>query len=241
MDKKALFGLILVVSSLLMMSISVSLPWYQVRMETGDEVTHVDAYFDYRETTVQNDGEETTETESYDDLPTVKTVMDNTYGVFCIALFVLVLGMVSIIFNMLEKISKNATGLLLVLGVLFLLLTPLYFMYALPPAVGEDLNVQGGPNEKMGEQFFGSNNHINYAEWGGASGWYLTLLAAGITGTAALLLFLSTPRTREAPIGRAEIRRSTQLETSEEEPNKPKPTYEGKKTVFEEDEGWIRY
>ncbi len=241
MDRKALFGLILVVSSLLMMSISITLPWYQVTMETGNEVTHVDAYFDYTETTVDQDGEETTETEYYDDLPAVKKVMDNTYGVFCIALFVLVIGMVSVVLYMLEKISKNAAGLLLVLGTLFLLLVPLYLMFALPPAVGEDLNVEGGPNEEMGEKFFGSNDHTYTTTWGAGSGWFLTLLAAGVTGVSAVLLLSSKPRLREAPIGRAKLRRSTQIDTSKEKPEKPKPNYEGKNTIFEDEDGWIRY
>ena len=245
MDRKALFALILCVSSLILMSVSVPRPWYQLSMESGGVETQIDVFFEHGEITVYEDGEVSTTTDNYDNRPNIKTVMGNTYGLICLGLFVLVIGLMVIVLNILEKIGNRSTAILLVFAAVFILLTPLYMMFALPPAIGDDFaDLEGTgmlPVEPMSETFFGSNEDVNNAKWGGGPGWFLTIFTAVFIGTAAMLLLFSRHRTRVAPIGRAELRRSTQLRTSEDSSNESQPTYEGRKTVIEEDEGWIRY
>ncbi len=243
MDKKAIFGLILCLGALLLMSISYSLPWYQVRIDSAQDEMHIDVYFDYSEVKVIEDGEEYLETDDLEYQPAIKTVLNNTRGIFLIGLFILIIGMAFIVLKTLDKVNKNTATFVLILGALFLLLAPIYFMCALPPAIGEDFETSGSshvlPVEGMSKQFSGSNEQESV--WGGGPGWYLVFIAAGMTVASAISLFVSRNRVMDAPIGRAELRRSTQLGASEQEPETSEPTYEGKNTVFEDDEGWIRY
>ncbi len=258
MDKKVFLGLLFCLGAVVLIIISVSMPWYQVRIDASTDVpfvgtvelrSEVDADFNHIKTETVTNGNRETEINDYDEMPNVKSVMKNTRAILILGLLILIVGILGVFLKMADKMDKNIVAILLVVGFVFILLAPVYLMLELPDAIGEDLDeLDDVAIDKMSREFSGTDERrrdflgfvteVN-TKWGGGPGWYLAFFAAGLAAIAALALFLSAPRAYSVPMGNSRPEPRMRVKRSAKEPeNIP---FDGKKTIIDEDEGMINY
>ncbi len=267
MDKKAFLGLMFCLGAVILIIISVSMPWYQFRAEGSGSIdlgsirieSDVDAHFDRLKTetvtTVEMGDSSTqnrdTDIDDYEELPAVKGVLNNTRVILVLGLLILIMGILGVIMKMAEKMDKNIVGIILVVGCVLILLAPIYLMVELPSAIGEDLEeLDDVAIDKMSREFSGSDERRREflgvvtevkTRWGGGPGWYLAFFAAGLAVMGAVALFLSEPRRYSAPISNSEPLPRRRVKRPAIQPEQTKGPHDGPKTIIDEDEGMINY
>jgi hypothetical protein len=185
--------------ALVLLGVSLMVPWYSVTVDwvNGNSV-HEYTLQEYR-----HDGMDSDETISYSDDefddPNVAQVYNNTLYLTITAFILTIILMIFILLIGLKKTGMVKLGVILgILAFIFSLAAPIYLMGALPAAYTEEYKESEAtvnPKTKQMDSFFGEEN-INVAGtdydrvWGGATGWYLAIVAFVFTLLASIILMV---------------------------------------------------
>ncbi|MGM0510378.1 MAG: hypothetical protein ACQESD_04540 [Thermoplasmatota archaeon] len=205
--KKSLIGLAFVVLALILLCLSVFLPWYSVHIKSESRGYYTDmnmefdyyAYFDHWEVVTENNGNTNEDMDKYDDGSDIKGVFGLTRILAVIAIIATILGVVGLILLRDGKLDKKIVSIIIILAFIFSLLAPLYLMTSLPGAL-ENQNVNyAGTGDDITEKFFGSDeassDFYEYesdtkVRWGGDLSWFLVIAAAALNGIGAVTAFM---------------------------------------------------
>jgi len=212
MKKKAMIGAVFAIVALILLSLTFVTPWYyfDLEMEVEGQESTIESrnYFDEAEVTTQiADGDEETETEEYDEDDESTSVFHNTRILIIVAIIGTALGIAGAFVVSLGKLSPKIGSLLILVGLIFALIAPVYMMIELPDAIEEDMEDDIGPGfefmESLGESFFGSESGTTTTEfgatveydssWGGTTAWFLSLAAAAVNLIALSLVITTRP------------------------------------------------
>ncbi len=206
MQKKALVGMILVLVALIMIGISLAMPWYSAELTVkgyGEpDTTSLDYYFDHRDINWMNK----TTSYSYDEEGiqnlTFVSTFETTQMLVYLGLLGCVIGIIGASIVMQGKMNQKIGALLILVAVIFSLIAPLYLMSSLPGAFNEDFGDDESFPDNMGTDFFGSqkyesdlpfSNATYEATWGGSTGWFLPIIAMALCVIALILVATSKP------------------------------------------------
>ncbi len=198
--------MILVIVALLLMAMSMVMPWYTIKAKASmsgvSSEVEINYYLDRSE--IKALGE--TQTFDYDDESAEKSEALNVFRTT--RLFVLlglvgcILGLAGAILVMTEKMSNKVGAIFVLIALILALLAPFYMMFMLPGAFKADFDEAGGASEVlpsgMSESFFGSQEQsisgvsTEYS-WGGGIGWIFALIAFFIILIALILVGRSSP------------------------------------------------
>lgn len=214
MEKKAMIGAILCIGAVVLLGLTFMMPWYSVQMDGSGEYQgssysvdgQVDAYFDHTETDtkVTVEGQEMMdehESDDYNESADTANVFSNTRIFTVIAMIGSSLGVVGAVLVSVGKLDKKIGTVLILIGLIFAIVTPIYLYFELPSAMENEMDDSGnlgGDLSGMGDSFFGSDN-ITYegiemdVNWGGSTSWYMTFIAAALNGVGMALVLLSEP------------------------------------------------
>ncbi len=205
--KKSFIGLVFTALALILLCLSVFLPWYSVhiRSESSGYFTEMEmnhdyyAYFDHWEVRTENNGNTNEDMDKYDDESDIKGVFGLTRIITIIAILTTILGVVGLILLRDGKIDKKLVSVMIIAAFIFSLLAPLYLMSSLPGAL-ENQNVNyAGTGDEITEKFFGSDDSSSdfyeyqsdtKVKWGGDLSWFLAIAAAALNGIGALTAFM---------------------------------------------------
>jgi multisubunit Na+/H+ antiporter MnhG subunit len=188
--------------AVIMMGISMALPWYVVSTELAGEKAETTYSFSGISMDIGNG----TESRGWGEEP-LDELYDNQAGVYTIAMIMTILGLVFAILLLIGAImAKKGKGkkLAVIFGLLafiFCLLAPILFMAMHPGAVAQDYKDNSGaepegkgPHDSfMGEEkqeFF--NMEIKYS-WGGGAGWFMAVIGF-IFALLGFILALKLPK-----------------------------------------------
>ncbi len=223
MNRKAILGAFIAsATTILLMSVFIT-PWYTISLNGSNSSFgidygvegNIDVYLTHEEryVVVEVGGMNQTQldTEELDPgSPTGKVVGSTAI----LAILTVTFSAVSLIAALLVafgKINPKLGGLLVLPVLIFAFLTPLYFMIALPPAIGEEaetsmdsnIEVPNSTVEKISTRFFGSDTanlgggfvslSVNIT-WGGAIAWFMSLIAGLLSLITMTLIFTSKPK-----------------------------------------------
>jgi len=208
MQKKALVGTLLVLIALIMIGLSLIMPWYSLKATYPDNPEYNDRYEDYYLDHYEGGAMGLTIKVNYDKEEIKDYQFVQTFGVTQIMTFIgligCVLGLIGAAMVTAGKLSSKVATFFVFLAIILSLIAPLYLMFTLPSTLEEDAKEQNStlPSDKMGADFFGSDEieEENWDEtvtmeisWGGASGWFLAIFAAIICIIAIIPVALSRP------------------------------------------------
>ncbi len=205
MEKKAMIGAVMAIIAVILIGISLIMPWYGINAKTeamGQSAeVNMDFYLDHAGMKNPLTGEY--ETHSYSEGNTtsnMKNVFQTTQMLDIVGLVLVLVGFIGAIMLAMGKMKKNIAVILVLLGFIFALIAPMYLMTALPPAMKDDMGGSTSTmfSSKIGDSFFGSDSHsISGASmtvsWGGSTGWFMALIAAVLMILALIFVFLSKP------------------------------------------------
>jgi hypothetical protein len=199
-----LVPMILLIVSVILMGVSASEPWYELKLSNGGSFTLT---FELEEMQVKYNlfGSTATDSDDYDGYNFDETgkVMEATLGLVGAAVALAIVAMVFLVIAGLGKISGRIIALFLLLSLVISLIPPLYFAAAVPDAVKEDCQNEIFDSDWDWPDGFIGDDKENDAniEWGPESGWYLSL-AAMIMQVVGLIVFLTQMRYFPPPIRR---------------------------------------
>jgi len=208
MQKKAAIGTVLVLVALVMMGISLVMPWYtNENTSSANDISisirlnyHLDhASFETDFPDVPGYSFNGTDDIDYDDetiseMNFVKT-FQTTSMLVILGLIGCVLGLIGAALVALGKMKRSIGAILVLIAVIMCLLSPLYLMVSLIPAFEDDGMIMTS-DDPTG--FFGSEKSIEDGvtiehNWGGAIGWFLPIIAAIICIIALIMVALTKP------------------------------------------------
>jgi uncharacterized membrane protein len=216
MQRRALIGFILVIVSLVLIGISLVMPWYTIKMEAGAMGVSTEADINYYLDHAESNVLETTETINYDDEGIKDAASTNVFKTTQIMVFLgligCILGLVGAALVMTDKMNSKVGAMLVLVAFILALLAPIYIMVALPGAYQEEVDEAGGSveflPEGMGKSFFGSEESSTDVggfdmttkySWGGGTGWIFALIAFILLLVALLMVAGSKPAIAPAP------------------------------------------
>ncbi len=202
MDKIKIGGVIAIIA-VLMLVVSLGMPWYTI--------TH-----EYEE------GESTNQRMSLDLLPRYShseedTPIENQTTTFSITSWIATVGTGASVLSLLfigiaigsdsKKHAKIGT-VLLVIGLIFAIIAPIYLMISYPNAVlgdeydGDEEQIPEERDDTRAESFFGSDSYEDWRgeideSWGGGIGWFMSLIGGILLVLSLILVALagkSTPQ-----------------------------------------------
>lgn len=206
MQKKALVGMVLVLVALIMIGLSLTMPWYSVEFTVKgygkpDTIT-VDYYLDHRDSNLMN----TTTTDNYDEEGlgnlTYVSTFETTQMLVYLGILGCVIGMIGASIVMVGKMNHKIGAMLILVAVIFSLIAPLYLMSSLPGAFNEDFGDDETFPDNVGTDFFGTQkleddlpfSNVTYEyTWGGSTGWFLPIIATVLCVIALILVATSKP------------------------------------------------
>jgi amino acid transporter len=185
--------------AVIMMGISMVLPWYTITTEVGGKkVMELSSSFSGL---TADDGNET-ESKGWGEKP-IDELYDNQAGVFTIAMIMTILGLVFAILLLIGAVmAKKGKGKKLavifgLLAFLFCLLAPILLMAMHPGAVAQDYkdNYKTDPEGKgPHDSFFGSEEAFGFKiSWGGGVGWIMAMIGF-IFALLGFILALKLPK-----------------------------------------------
>ncbi|MEE9151036.1 MAG: hypothetical protein V3U20_04285 [Thermoplasmata archaeon] len=209
MQKKALVGTILSLIALIMIGLSLMMPWFAVEYTTSafDQSFTFKSEYYFDHATVSRSGTSEEFEIKYDDenvtaskpIETIKTLQIIVY----LGIIGCILGMIGAALVASEKMSAKVGAVLVLLAVILSLLAPFYIMFALPAAIKDEANEDNTylDSEKIGTDFFGSakvesNSDPNMTQeitWGGGLGWFFAIIAMVMCVIALPLVAKSKP------------------------------------------------
>lgn len=204
MQKRALVGTILVFIALIMVGLSLVVPWYYSEVTISGfgniEGINIDYYLDHAYAELPGDSEELSyDNETAKDYNWVQTFKTTQILAF-LGIIGCFMGLIGAAMVMSEKLNSKAGAVLVLLAVILSLIAPLYLMFTLPNAIDKDAEEEGAISfqEDMRKDFFGSGKEelmgiSMEASWGGSTGWFLTIFAAIICIIALILVAISKP------------------------------------------------
>ncbi|UCE36648.1 MAG: hypothetical protein JSW00_14190 [Thermoplasmata archaeon] len=222
MQKKALVGMILVLVALVLVGLSLIMPWFSIEVlatENGEEESAVaEFYLDHAKEQYKGKVfgvptevtfELSYENETFKDNKSVD-IFKTTRIIVFVGLIGCILGLIGAAMVMLGKIKPWMGTILVFLAVILTLIAPIYLMTSLPPTFKEEDEsgtISYYPFEKMGDNFFGSDKTENEnvtAEltWGGSTGWFLPIIAMILCIIA--LIFVATSKPAAEPVFQAQ-------------------------------------
>ena len=200
MEKKAMIGAVMAIIAVILIGISLVMPWYVVSAKTegmGQSAeSNMDFYLDHAGMKNPLTGEYETHSYSEDNTTSnVKNTFQTTQMLDIVGLVLVLVGFIGALMLAMGKMKKNIAIILVLLGFIFALIAPMYLMTSLPPAIKAD---SGGYAPKMGDSFFGSESEnlggvSMTISWGGGMGWFMALIAAVLMILALIFVFLSKP------------------------------------------------
>lgn len=209
MQKKALVGTVFVLIALILIGLSLTMPWFSTKSEypssTLSEDQSEDYYLDHIEggtsgfkIKVEYDNDQ------FKDYNFVQT-FQTTQIIVIVGLICGIFGLIGAAMVSVGKLSSKMGTLLVLLTVILVIIAPIYLMFTLPGAFKEDFKDQGSspPSEKIETDFFGSatveeeelfGGTITYdVSWGGGLGWFLAIIAMVMCVIALPLVAKSKP------------------------------------------------
>lgn len=213
MQKKALVGMIFVLVALIMIALSLMMPWYMIEDEhTANGAGYTNKMEYYLDHITLSSGTSNVSIEvSYDeegaqDQEFVKTFQTTQLFVY-LGIIGCIIGMIGAALVMVGKVSHKAGAVMVLLAVILSLIAPMYLMFSLPAAFKEDYE-DPEIKETIGKDFFGSTEHtedygfINEtvkSSWGGTTGWFLGIIAMVMCIIALVLVAKAKPAAEPAP------------------------------------------
>ncbi len=203
MEKKAMIGVVMAIIAVILIGISLAMPWYGINSKTeamGQSAEYnIDFYLDHVGAKNPMTGEY--ETHSYSEsnaTSNIKNTFQTTQILDIVGLVLVLVGFIGALMLAMGKMKKNIAIILVLLGFIFALIAPMYLMTSLPPAIKAD---SGGYAPKIGDSFFGSESEnlggvSATVSWGGSTGWFMALIAAILMIIALIFVFLSKPEER---------------------------------------------
>lgn len=244
MNRKALIGSIFCLVAIILIVISMFMPWYQIRNTRYDNGVEYRIDSRFESTTVTEiDGEHsTTETGYFEEFTGFNSAMENSRFTLILGLLMMIFSLISIVLYVKEKLEKKYVATILTLSIVLVLISPVYLAFQLPGAIEEDMKegnyISGISEDKMGDSFSGtvSNEENGETRWGGGVGWLIAFIAFGTSVCSLLAVLSMDPIIHTAPVGNSRPKRPVKKALSEE-----KPVEDERKTIINEDDGMINY
>lgn len=207
MQKKAAVGTVLVIIALVMMGISIVMPWYmnEFKMSSGgvSMTSGMNYYLDHLELesglAASIDPENATNEIPYDDeeakdLNFVKTFR-MVQNLIILGIVGCVIGIIGAILVASGKMKRSVGAVLVLIAVILCLIAPLYLMVSLPSAFEDDGMIM---TSDEATNFFGSEKSTEEGittehNWGGTIGWFLPIIAAVLCIIALIMVALTKP------------------------------------------------
>jgi PKD repeat protein len=205
----AIVVLLLAIVSIVLMALSLFMPWYVMSRDIGDE--SFSAKYSFDEVEIDDPFNEVTISSSWDsetleDYEAQRDMFIKTQYLVYLGLIMGIFLLIGAIIATMKK-SKKIAVLFGFLAFIFCLLGPVIFMYWHPGAYAEDFGIdieeqeiEGPYSTFMGtikQEYLGSESEIT---WGPGNGWYLAVGGA-IVALIGLLVALAIPKpkpTKEA-------------------------------------------
>jgi hypothetical protein len=205
MQKKALVGMVLVLVALVLMGISLAMPWYkwEMKMSSGGESETSGNYFylDHLETDFAGLTNEVSYDEEGMENSSFVDTFETTQTMVYVGVVGCIIGMVGATLVMVQKMNRSIGAILVLIAVVLTILAPFYLMVSLPGSFKEDFGSYL-PNEKIGTDFSGSEKNetdllgVTFTQelsWGGDTGWFLPIIAMALCVLAMILVSVSKP------------------------------------------------
>ncbi len=229
MHKRPLIGTILLAIAVILMGLSLFLPWYYQQFKMSGSIVSlsytVDFYLDHAQVSggiVDGSGYigpndwNMSEELYYDDENASEIKYIQTFQTTQILAFVglvgCLIGLIGATLIVIKKIGYALGALLITIAVILALIAPLYILFALTAAYKEEMDSYASSDSvenKMGENFFGSQEYeyggtkVRFS-WGGSLGWFMALIAMILCVAALFLIIFS--RVKPSPISRTYAR-----------------------------------
>ncbi|UCE36652.1 MAG: hypothetical protein JSW00_14210, partial [Thermoplasmata archaeon] len=231
MQKKALVGMILVLVALIMIGVSLTMPWYGWEVEYSSSegsatLTH-DYYLDHSELEgpFNVSAELNYDHEKIKDMHVTQAFVTTQVLTF-VGIIGCIIGLIGALLVMVEKINYKIGVVLVLLAVILSLIAPIYLMVTLPEAFKQDseeppveipysesvtITLGELPTENLGTDFSGSDTKTQQGlgtevtvefTWGGSTGWYLPIIAMILCIIA--LIFVATSKPAAEPVFQAQ-------------------------------------
>ncbi|MFW6040647.1 MAG: hypothetical protein ACOC85_02310 [Thermoplasmatota archaeon] len=243
MDKKCIFAIVFGFIAVILLLFAFVSPWYNINMDASAEVEdmsvevhyNIDAYLTeartHSEVTMDEETETETNIEPYEEGENITRIFNTTRIFTVLGTFGSGLGIIGAVLVGTGKIDKRIGALMVFMGFIFAIITPLYLMSSLPPAIQEDIQEENEIDfgsetlDKIGNEFFGSDSReetmfgttLRYdVKWGGSTAWFLAL-GSSILNLLALALLLLRREKRYRPSLTPHLEDVDQITRSKEE------------------------
>lgn len=203
MKTKAMIGAGIAVIAIVLLIFTLSAPWFHFNSEgTTEEGENIDTETDFylNEVEVTNNSETHTYDYEEEGLDEVGSTFRITEIFIMIAVLGSVLGAIGAVLAGIGILDPKIGAGLVIIGIVFSLLAPLYLWLDLPGSFDEDMEWEKiGPHQ--GPLYFigGGSVGDEYRTWGPSIGWFLAL-AAGILN---IISFRLTNASRYSPSSQA--------------------------------------
>ena len=210
MHMKGFIGSMLVLLAVIMIGISLAMPWYRIDLKTSSSLMSYGGYIEYNLDHMKANFFGYEEEASYDEVHNENSSIVRTFRTTQIFVFLgiigCVLGLIGVVMVLFEKINSKIGAVFILFAVILSLIAPIYLMVALPNAFKEDAGSGSESStiyETVGKDFFGSKKEESLGvssevTWGGSTGWSLAI-AAVIMCIVAFFLAITT-KSVPAPI-----------------------------------------
>lgn len=218
---KAMIGGILAVIAVILLVTSLAMPWYTINSEyEGEESTSRDSLHLFSPNS-DSESETSNTTTTFNITSWMATI-----GTIASAASLMFIGMaIPANKNKFKKIGM----VLLIIGIIFALIAPLYLMTSLPGAYKDDHygeNRELPDHDSPAKSFFGSHSPEgteNKYSWGGGIGWYMSIIGAVILIISLILVTISgrgAARSQPDRYGQSGPRQPTQRQSTQQ-PRQP--------------------
>ncbi len=191
MEKRAMTGAVMAIIAVILIGITLPLPWYNVHMKESIMGQNIEANMDFYldHATMSSGGQSYSQT--YNGTTNTGKTFQMTEIWDIVGLVFAIIGFIGAILLAVGKSGKGVAVSLVALGFILSLIAPIYLYAELPGAFKADAHgysipgISGGPTES----FFGSSNGVT---WGGGIGWWLAIV--GVIFMLLALIFVAIAR-----------------------------------------------
>lgn len=236
METKAMIGTILGIVAVILLVLSLTMPWWTMNEEKPRGYNEEGTY----ETTTRVSPEALPQYSSSEDETSNTTETTNmtswmaTIGTIATTISVVLIGMaVPAEKNNLKKIGV----VLMIVGIIFALVAPIYMMTSFPDAIKDDQftdSQQEVPDhDHPAKSFFGSYSEDGSdaeQDWGGGMGWFMSLIAGVLLIVSLILVVIGSSKPTGAQQG-------TYGEGRYEEPAPEQPPQQQQQQPYDEGYG----
>lgn len=208
MERKALIGVVFIIVAMVLLVAAFTAPWFRIESETKIFTTSYESYVDFHLDHLKIEYLGITTNINYEDEgdPDSKTIQT-----FLTTKTIAIIGMIGCAFGLLgallvtfEKIGSKLGALMIFIGIILILLAPLYLMFALPSAFEEDFG--GGPvfthdSNRLATDFIGiEKEDLTETSWGPSAGWIFSIMAVILCIGAFVFVAISRVSTKSDTI-----------------------------------------